>query len=252
MLQRILFILIVSLSLVLGISPLLPLPERAKGSDARSSPSDFPSCPTCVRIRVGLPWIVRGPAPDIADSNFTEIRLPNGVFRGFSAHQTTRAIDGMTPLAMGGKGVTVMGRGLPGSPASCGRWLQHVEPAGASLLGWVHNEGPCDIPIRQTHKSMSLATSSDYGMTWTDQGLIISGTDDPNPGMVTGEGDCTAVDGQEGYYYAYCKRPRDGATFVARAPISQPGPGKWLKYFEGSWSQPGLGGNASDLEFGPK
>jgi len=43
--------------------------------------------------------------------------------------------------------------------------------------------------------------------------------------MVTGaapvwqEGDCTAVNAQDGYYYAYCHRNRDAATIVARAPV---------------------------------
>jgi len=236
-----------AISLPLGILSVFSQFEPAKGDVFRNPRMDLGSCPECVQIRVGLPRIVRGPAPDIADNMFTEIKLPDGIFRGFTAHRTTLAIDGATPSAMGGTGVMVIARGISGGPASCGRWLQHVELADTSVLGWVHNEGPCDEPPKQTHKSMSLATSTDYGMTWADQGLIVTGTDQPTAGKVTGEGDCSAVNGQDGYYYAYCKRAHDRATFVARAPVSDPGPGQWFKYFNGSWSQHGLGGDATDL-----
>jgi hypothetical protein len=33
--------------------------------------------------------------------------------------------------------------------------------------------------------------------------------------------------------------------YLARAPVSNPGPGNWKKYFNGAWSQPGVGGDAS-------
>jgi len=55
------------------------------------------------------------------------------------------------------------------------------------------------------------------------------------------------VNGQDGYYYTYCLRQRDHATIVARAPVGDPSPGHWLKYFNGTWSEPGLGGDASKL-----
>jgi len=95
--------------------------------------------------------------------------------------------------------------------------------------------------------STALATSSDYGLTWHNLGQIITGIDASTPGKNTGEGDCTAADGGDGYYYAYCFRPRDGALIVARAPTSSPGPGNWKKFFQGHWDQPGLGGNATRL-----
>jgi Ricin-type beta-trefoil lectin domain-like len=39
-------------------------------------------------------------------------------------------------------------------------------------------------------------------------------------------------------------------VIVARAPVTNPGPGNWKKYFNGSWSEPGLGGNATLLDVG--
>jgi hypothetical protein len=217
------------------------------GNDAKLSPTKNFECKECLRIRVGLPRVVRGPAKDIADNRFTEIQLPDGRFRGFDAHGESRAIDGNHPWDMGGQTRIVLSPGKPGTYDSCGQWLQHVEPADHTVLGFVHNETSCRYQVGQTHKSMSLAISIDYGLTWKNYGQIITGMDTPTANKNTGEGDCTFVNGQDGYYYAYCGRQRDHATIVARAPVSTPGPGHWMKFFQGKWDQPGLGGDATPL-----
>ena len=41
-----------------------------------------------MRVRVGVPLVARGPAPNIADSAFTAIQLSNGRFRGSCAGTT--------------------------------------------------------------------------------------------------------------------------------------------------------------------
>jgi hypothetical protein len=196
---------------------------------------------------VGLPRVVRGPAADIADNRFTEIQLPNGGFRGFDAHGDTRVIDGSFPWDMGGPERTVLTPGKAGTYDSCGQWIQHVEPAGGAILGFIHNETTCRYQVGQTHKSMSIATSTDYGLTWKNLRQIITGSDEPIANKNTGEGDCTALNGLDGYYYMYCGRPRDGAVIVARAPVSNFGSGHWQKFFNGNWDQPGLGGDATSL-----
>ena len=208
------------------------------------------SCLHCISVRVGVPKLVRGPAIDVADNRFTEIRLPDGRFRGFDAHGETKAIDGKTPFDMGGPARVVLKPGPSGSVSSCGQWLSHVEARGASLLGFIHDETACNYAAGQTHKSMAVATSTDFGLTWQNPGQIITGTDAPTRGKNTGEGDCTAVDGKDGFFYAYCFRPRDGGLIVARAPVASPGPGNWKKFFGGAWDQPGLGGDATRLADG--
>jgi len=65
-----------------------------------------------IKVRVGTPLVSRGPAPNIADAAFTEIKLPNGLFRGFTAAGTTFAIDGKQPYDMSGKAATVLKPGL--------------------------------------------------------------------------------------------------------------------------------------------
>jgi len=216
---------------------------------ASRAPSDAPHdvCLPCLSIRVGLPRVVRGPELEAGDAKFSVVQLSPNHFRGFTATGISYAIDGPSIWAMGGPRIRLLGHGPPGSYDSCGQWLQDVQRAGNTLVGLVHNETDCNYAIVQTHKSMSLAVSHDDGLTWEDRGLIITGTDPPAPGKITGEGDCGEIDGRDGYYYAYCGRTRDHAVIVARAPIADPGPGRWLKYNEGSWSEPGLGGQATNL-----
>jgi hypothetical protein len=240
--------LILFLAFVAGSTGLLGAPPNASPEGGAPAAARTPAgspCTECIRIRVGLPRVARGPSPGIPDSKFTEIRLPDGRFRGFSASATTYAIDGPTPWAMGGPAVPVLGPGAPGSYGASGKWINHVERSGNILLGWVHDETG-DAP-GQGLKSMSLAISKDDGLHWEDIGQIITGKDSLTHGKVTGEGDCGAVNGQDGYYYAYCGRTRDGATIVARAPVDNPAPKHWLKYYNGQWGEPGLGGDATGL-----
>jgi hypothetical protein len=214
----------------------------------RISQPNSASCTECIRIRVGLPRVVRGPGPGIPDNPLTEIRLPNGRFRGFSASSTTYAIDGATPSEMGGTAVPVLPPGPRGKYGESGEWINHVERSGKTLLAWVHDETG-DRPGMGL-KSMSLAVSDNDGLSWRRLGQIITGMDSLTKDRVTGEGDCTAVDGRDGYYYAYCWRNTNPGTIVARAPVTNPGPGNWRKYFDGDWSQPGLGGDATKLDRG--
>lgn len=233
----------VVLALLLVVGDLLV--PRTASADASSTHAE--TCSACISIRIGVPRVVRGPAANMADNRFTEITLPDGRFRGFDAHGDTRAIDGHDPEDMDGAERSVMGPGKPGAYDACGRWLNHAEHDGNRVLGFVHAETACHYAIGQTHKSMAMAVSSDNGITWRDLGQIITGTDKPTTGKNTGEGDCTVVNGQDGYRYAYCFRPRDGGLIVARDSTVDAIPGHWTKFFEGKWEQPGLGGNATRL-----
>jgi hypothetical protein len=66
--------------------------------------------------------------------------------------------------------VTVIRCGIPNDDKGLqlgGQWLNHVELQGKTLIGWVHNETACDYATGgQTHASMTIATSADYGLTW--------------------------------------------------------------------------------------
>ena len=206
-------------------------------------------CMDCLSIRLDPPQVVRGPFPDEIDNAFAMLKLKDGTWRGFSANGATYAIDGTSITDMGGTRRAVLKPGPKGSATECGRWLNGALPVGDVLYGLVHQESGCDYDHGQTHKSMAMATSRDDGLTWTDLGDIITGVDPARPGAITGEGDCTMVDGGDGYAYAYCLRNSDSRTIVARAPRDSLGPGNWRKFFDGGWDSDALGGQATALGF---
>jgi hypothetical protein len=218
-------------------------------SDAGSQPSPDP-CPTCVSIRVGRPLVARGPSGpkgDEADVVLSVIKLRDGRFRAFSGNTIVYAIDGDTPWAIGGPARPVLGPGPKGSTSECGNWFSSVVPDGDKLVALVHNEQACNYRDNQTHKSMSVGISTDQGLSWNILGPILSGIEEPQKGKGSGEGDCTAVNGGDGYLYAYCLRVADWRTFVARAPLSDPAPGRWFKWDGTGWNVPGLRGHATPL-----
>jgi hypothetical protein len=205
-------------------------------------------CPSCVVLRLEHPVVVRGPSRHEPDAPVSMVALPDGGFRAFAANATTLAIDGPAPTALTGRAQVVLRPGPPGSAAECGRWLTTVLPAGAFLYGLVHNEQRCRYADNETYKSMSIARSRDYGLTWDVLGQIITGDEGFVAGRPSGEGDCTAVDGHDGYWYAYCQRLRDWKNTVARAPSDDPAPGRWRKWSGRGFDAPGLGGVAAALD----
>jgi hypothetical protein len=82
---------------------------RAQAPAAKDEQQNPTPCIDCIKIRVGIPQVIRGPAPDI--ENFTEIQLPGGRFRGFVASAKTYAIDGNRPWDMGGPARVVLDLG---------------------------------------------------------------------------------------------------------------------------------------------
>jgi hypothetical protein len=200
----------------------------------------LPPCVECVTVRLEHPIVVYGPSPYEPDAPVSIIKLPDGRFRGFVAGGKTLAIDGDTPTTIGGPPRVVLPAGPPGSESECGRWLTSVMRGLGTLYGLIHNELHCNAPYG-TYKWMSIARSNDYGLTWDILGPVIT-SDQPSTSHTEGEGDCTAVDGHNGYWYAYCLRRRDGKNVVARAPVENPGPGKWFKWTGLGWDAPGVGG----------
>ncbi len=97
------------------------------------------------------------------------------------------------------------------------------------LYGLIHNETHCNDP-KGSYKWMSIAQirrlRPDLERSRPDHFQPMT----PTSPHSQGEGDCTGVDGHDGYWYAYCLRRRDNKNIVARAPIENPGPGKWLKW----------------------
>jgi hypothetical protein len=204
-------------------------------------------CVECIELKLEHPLVLRGPSSHDPDAPISIIKLSDGAFRGFAANGVTVAIDGATPLDLKGPARVVLKPGPLGSPSECGRWLTSLLPVGGDLYGLIHDEQHCNYSVGETHKSMSIAISHDDGLIWNDLGPIITDSQGDISGKPSGVGDCTAVDGHDGYWYAYCLRPRDWKHIVARAPHDAPTPGKWVEWDGNDWHEPALGGAAAPL-----
>ncbi|MGW0767175.1 RICIN domain-containing protein [Streptomyces sp. NPDC002676] len=147
-----------------------------------------------------------------------------------------------------------------------GTW---VDPDTGDWYGLVHNEfTPRPFGDGLHYDAIDYAVSTDQGHTWTIKGHALTSpystargdsTAFPNQTYDYGDGDQRLfVDTASGYFYVYYgsriipKRgvggSNGGLAHVARAPISaKMATGSWQKWYDGAWSQPGVGGLESNM-----
>ncbi|MEU4426693.1 RICIN domain-containing protein [Actinoplanes sp. NPDC024001] len=142
-----------------------------------------------------------------------------------------------------------------------------VDPDTGHWYGLVHNEfTPQPFGDGLHYDGIDYAVSTDQGRTWTIRSHVLTSPYSTKRGDTTafpqqtyhyGDGDQRLfVDAASGYFYAfYGSRivDKNGGwkafyAHVARAPISgKMAPGSWRKWYDGAWSQPGIGGKESNL-----
>ncbi|SEM05202.1 RICIN domain-containing protein [Streptacidiphilus jiangxiensis] len=142
-----------------------------------------------------------------------------------------------------------------------------VDPDSGTWYGLVHNEfTPQPFGDGTHYDAIDYASSTDQGASWTIQGHAVTTPYStvrndtatfPNQTYYYGDGDPRLfVDQRSGYFYVfYMSRLVDktggwGAfqEHVARAPIAQKmSSASWSKWYDGAWSQPGVGGSESDV-----
>ncbi|KAB1909270.1 RICIN domain-containing protein [Micromonospora sp. AMSO1212t] len=142
-----------------------------------------------------------------------------------------------------------------------------VDPDTGHWYGLVHNEfTPQPFGDGIHYDGIDYAVSTDQGRTWTIRDHVITSpysTDRgdnvafPQQTYHYGDGDQRLyVDAASGYFYAfYGSRIVDKYGgwkafygHVARAPIAgKMAPGSWRKWYNGAWSEPGVGGRESTL-----
>ncbi|MEY9877658.1 hypothetical protein ABH931_007182 [Streptacidiphilus sp. MAP12-33] len=142
-----------------------------------------------------------------------------------------------------------------------------VDPDTGNWYGLVHNEfTPQPFGDGLHYDALDYAVSTDQGHTWTIKGHAITSPYSTTRGDTTafpgstyyyGDGDPRLfVDNASGYFYAfYATRVLDKSgsgpvwlQHVARAPISgKMATGSWQKWYDGAWSQAGVGGAESDI-----
>ncbi|POX47385.1 hypothetical protein C3489_29710 [Streptomyces sp. Ru71] len=142
-----------------------------------------------------------------------------------------------------------------------------VDPDTGDWYGLVHNEfTPQPFGDGLHYDAIDFAVSTDQGRTWTIKDHVITSPYSTKRGDTTafpqqtyhyGDGDPRLyVDAASGYFYVfYGSRIVDKGgswrTFhahVARAPIAgKMAPGSWRKWYDGAWSEPGVGGRESNM-----
>jgi hypothetical protein len=154
-------------------------------------------------------------------------------------------------------------------PNYCDLMGMWVDPDTGAWIGLVHNEfTPKPFGDGMHYDSVDYAKSTDQGRTWDIVGHVLTSPystkrDDreafPNQTYKYGDGDQRLfVDTASGYFYVYygssvIDKPGGGGAIhrlehVARAPISgKMATGTWRKWYNGSWSEPGVGGRESNI-----
>ncbi|MBG6136604.1 discoidin domain-containing protein [Longispora fulva] len=142
-----------------------------------------------------------------------------------------------------------------------------VDPDTGNWHGLVHNEfTPQPFGDGLHFDAIDHAVSTDQGRTWAIDNHVITSpysttrndtTAFPNQTYDYGDGDQRLlVDAASGYFYVfYGSRIVDKSgswrafySHVARAPMSgKMAPSSWQKWYDGSWSQPGVGGKESNM-----
>ncbi|MFD7165879.1 RICIN domain-containing protein [Streptomyces violascens] len=145
-----------------------------------------------------------------------------------------------------------------------GMW---VDPDTGDWYGLVHNEfTPAPFNDGIHFDAIDYAVSKDQGRTWTIKDHAITSpystkrgdtTQFPHETYSYGDGDQRLfVDTASGYFYVYYGSRivakggnwEDSLAHVARAPISSKmAKGSWQKWYDGHWSQPGVGGLESNM-----
>jgi len=146
-----------------------------------------------------------------------------------------------------------------------------VDPDTGDWYGLVHNEftpEPFGAYSFSHYDAIDFAVSTNQGKVWTILGHAITSpystkrgdtTAFPNSTFDYGDGDPRLfVDTASGYFYVYygsriigkasAGGSMDGLAHVARAPMSSKmAAGSWRKWYNGTWTEPGVGGRESNM-----
>lgn len=173
------------------------------------------------------------------------------------------------PAAFEGKPLIQIG-GLKAALDYIGGGPVYRDAASGMLLLFYHAERWPQLQGDQFWASYGIARSNDGGLTWTDLGEFytpeVPFVDSVPPGTAqfarTVPLPAAAYVIVNGYFYVYAKdrpaydKPTTWLT-VARARVTDVvaaaasgAVSPWNKYFNGAWTEPGLGGKASPLETG--
>ena len=212
------------------------------------------SAETCSNYKfvVGKPVKIYGPG-GYADSKLETFKVSDKLYGYFGLQETYR-LEGSNVENLRMTSNVVIGRGTWGEFDGDGAWLMKVWKTNDGVIRGIYHAENChaenDVPIgvcppgEIKHKALAYAESRDGGKTFIKpnypNNLIIY----PDKTEWQGNGDFGMIQIGD-YYYIYFMLTDWSGIGVARAPINGNGkPGTWTKYYQGSFSQPGIGGRA--------
>lgn len=151
---------------------------------------------------------------------------------------------------------TVLGGAIPNDPyedkyaAITSTWR---DPATGIIHGWYHSEiyvNKANCSNNPSYATVGYATSMDDGKTFTKQGYALSGFYPNNPSVCAGQGTAhpTIIEQGDYLYMIYDEWPTNfsiGGISIARA--SKTSPNVWTKYYQGNFTEPGIGGNFTPI-----
>lgn len=111
-----------------------------------------------------------------------------------------------------------------------------------------NSDGSINWSATNWYSRLGIAKSTNGGLTWNLQGLIVTQFNETPGGENTNVAGSGIVVRPDGYMYIWYND--GGPSAIARASLSNVYAGNtssWFKYYNGSYSQPGLGGNVSTI-----
>jgi len=137
-------------------------------------------------------------------------------------------------------------------------WMEATwrDPSDSTLYGWYHFE-PEDLEC-QTAPIIGAAVSYDDGLSWENRGFVIQSAygedcEYDNGYFTGGSGDFSVVVGPNNRHLYFLFTNYGGpieqqGIAIARSRIEDRGqPGRVIKYFNGAWTEAGLGGEVTAL-----
>lgn len=218
--------------------------------------------------KVGAMQVVLGPSGNI-DSLYATVKnvgktyafMANGTEVMYDQAPTGRLYNPRPILRNGPKGsINQCGTHMAGSllKVGNGHWVgfMHVETADPA-----YDRGNCSEaghPRNPTRWSIIRVNTFDSGRTWTMGRRVITQdraflyNPDGSWATATDDAGSPRLVVHNGYLYlfyrAVSRAGHDQQAAIARATVASEGrPGSWHKWYDGSFSQPGLGGHQSPL-----
>lgn len=184
------------------------------------------------------------------DGHYTVLRMGGSLVMFWPGHDSYRT-TGASVFEMH-ECIKVLPMGGPTDFDNGGAWLHSIFRRGErGMLGFYHAEDhkfPLSPDSKWTaYKSIARCTSEDLGLTWSNRAQILTAHQPkPRKAAWSGLGDHCAVWDEKNHRFV-CFFQEDAILCMAMSDDSGGKPGSWKKWFEGGFTEPGLGGRATPI-----